>query len=123
MPQRMNHNADDADRFLELHSNQTGADDQLSDQQRLLEKVLEETLAAASTVDAIQVIRTVAGRTATSDITDILVAEELVREILQKRLKNWQLPSFLPRQVAEILLDDPHARSRLIRLWAEAKQP
>ena len=88
----------------------------------MLETVLQETLVATSAKEAAQWIESFARRVSFDDISDPANAEELIREILGKRLVGWNLPGWLPRRVAEIFLEDPVARSRLIALWGEARR-
>ncbi|MFT5522181.1 MAG: hypothetical protein ACI9HK_000118 [Pirellulaceae bacterium] len=112
---------DNQKRFIELEREQ--AEDTGSaqpEEQRLLEEVLQETMAATSGPEAYALVLLVAKRPGNEDITNIHTAEELVREILSRRMPRWVAPGDLLRHVAEMLLEDPVARERLVGLWAEA---
>jgi hypothetical protein len=81
---------------------------------------LQETMAATSGPEAYALVMVVAKRPGNEDIANSHTAEELVREILHRRMPNWVAPGNLLRHVAEMLLEDPAARDRLVNLWTEA---
>ena len=114
---------DNQKRYVELEREQaadTNADSEQPEEQRLLEEVLQETIAVTSGPEAYALVVEVAKRPGNEDITSSHTAEELVREILSRRMPNWVAPGDLLRHVAEMLLEDPVARERLVSLWSEA---
>ncbi len=85
--------------------------------EELLEMVLEETLAAASSEAVFPTILRFVRRNQDRTITDPDVAEALIHEILEQRVKRMVLPDDCHRWVAETLLEDPNSRERLEGIW------
>ena len=89
--------------------------------EQLLELVLNETLAAQNQQAVFPIIVNFAGRNSNRKITEPIVAEALIQEILEKRLKQRVLPGDCLQWIAASILDDPESRSRLVDLWEMAK--
>ncbi len=92
-----------------------------------LERVLEETLARHEsdpglTAEEKESLLRVARRHQNSSVELEAVVPELVSSLLHARLHPLQLSAEtwfeMSSQIAESLLDAPHARSRLERLWS-----
>ena len=101
------------------------------DQSDLMERVLEETLAATDS-DAslepgeLEALKEVARRHANEPLTLSPVANELVGAVLSARFgslreKTEQRQS-VSSTIAETLMDDPSSRERLQSLWARLSE-
>ncbi len=99
--------------------NESSADQ--SEEDRVLDEVLKETIRAVSGKAALDMIRQVANRAGNEDISELHTCEELVREIMKGRFKIGALPGEIPARVAENLLEDPQVNARLVALWNEVR--
>ena len=95
-------------------------DDQ-SEEERLLNEVLEQTMAAVSGDDAWQLVCDVARRASNTVTLELATVEELVSEIIAKYFRLAGMPDGTIRHVAEMLLEDPSANDRLQALWQRAR--
>ena len=105
--------------------------DESPDQSDLMDRVLEETLAAAdagASLDPgeLEALKEVARRHANEPLTLSPVATELVEAVLSTRfgrlrdkVEQWQSIS---SAIAETLMDDPSSRDRLQSLWARLSE-
>lgn len=99
--------------------NESSADQ--SEEDRVLDDVLKETIRAVSGKAALDMIRQVANRAGNEDVSELHTCEELVREIMKARFKIGALPGDIPARVAENLLEDPQVNARLVALWNEVR--
>jgi predicted glycosyl hydrolase (DUF1957 family) len=99
--------------------NESSADQ--SEEDRVLDDVLKETVRAVSGKAALDMIRQVANRAGNEDVSELHTCEELVREIMKGRFKIGALPGEIPARVAENLLEDPQVNARLVALWNEVR--
>lgn len=88
--------------------------------QELLESILNQTLAAEPDSNLYRLIVRFAERNSDRKITQPEVAEALVEEILQHRFNQTSMPTGCSEWIADSLLNDPDARDRLKKLWANA---
>ena len=92
----------------------------------VMEKVLQETLSAASAeqpMDAAEfaLFQEVVGRHAGQPLSSSPIVTELVQAILLyrfgepiRRTREWET---MPREIADILWESPHSHDQLQRLW------
>ncbi len=107
------------------------ASDEAADQSDLMERVLEETLAATDAAAPLEpreleALKEVARRHPDEPLTLLPVATELVRAVLSTRFghlrdgtESWQS---MTSTIAETLMDDPSSRDRLQSLWAQLSE-
>lgn len=91
-----------------------------SDEQ-LLELVLNETLAARNREQVFPLIVKFAQRNSGREVTEPIVLEALIQEILEKRLKGRIVLVECLHWIASTILDDLDSRDRLVSLWEMAK--
>ncbi|MCA9194415.1 MAG: hypothetical protein KDB03_21745 [Planctomycetales bacterium] len=104
--------------FQQYQESSDGED--LLEDSELLDAVLKETLNNSSH-DALELIFDVARASRYENTTDIRAVEEVVREIVTRRLGMRKLSPRVIRVVAQTLIDEPEVAVKLERLWQEGR--
>lgn len=86
----------------------------------LLEKVLRETLSEGSK-DSLELIFSVARTSKYEDTTRIGAVEEVVEEIVRRRLGIPKISRRMVRLIAQSLIEVPEAAVKLERIWQEGR--
>jgi hypothetical protein len=91
-----------------------------SEEQKLLETVLRETMGSTNR-EAMELLFAVARQSAYPDTTHIEAVEEVVQAIMKNRFGSRKFPTHLIHRIACTLIEAPEATIKLERLWQEAR--
>lgn len=91
-----------------------------SDEQKLLETVLRETMGSTNR-EALELLFAVARQSVYPDTTHIEAVEEVVQAIVENRFGGRKFPPPLIQRIACTLIEAPEATIKLERLWQEAR--